>query len=96
LVDELGTFIDAIEKAKELAGIEADETPRLVYYPHRPTGLEALESLFGVSAEGAEAAISLNRLASDQHVQSLIEQLAAVEAMNSGQAQAAIPRIRER
>ncbi|MEH6744000.1 signal peptide peptidase SppA [Hyphomonas sp.] len=96
LVDELGTFIDAIEKAKELADIDADVTPRLVYYPHRPTGLEALENLFGVSAEGAEAAIMLNRLAGDQHVQSLMEQLAAVEAVNSGQTQAVIPRFRER
>lgn len=96
LVDELGTFIDAIEKAKELADIEADVTPRLVYYPHRPTGLEALESLFGVSAEGAEAAIMLNRLADDKNVQSLLEQLAAAEAVNSGQTQAVIPRFRER
>lgn len=96
LVDEVGTFIDAIEKAKELAGIEADETPRLVYYPHRPTGLEALEALFGVSAEGAEAAITLNRLASDDRVQVLMEQLAAMEAVNSGQTQAIVPRFRER
>ena len=96
LVDELGTFIDAIEKAKVLADIEADVTPRLVYYPHRPTGLEALESLFGVSAEGAEAAIMLNRLADDKNVQSLLEQLAAAEAVNSGQTQAVIPRFRER
>lgn len=96
LVDEVGTFIDAIEKAKELAGIEADETPRLVYYPHRPTGLEALEALFGVSAEGAEAAITLNRLASDDRVQVLMEQLATMEAVNSGQTQAIVPRFRER
>ena len=96
LVDELGTFMDAVEKAKELAGIEADETPRLVYYPHRPTGLEALEALFGVSAEGAEAAIMLNRLADDENVQMLVDQLATMEAVNSGQAQIVMPRFKER
>ena len=96
LVDELGTFMDAVEKAKELADIEADVTPRLVYYPHRPTGLEALEALFGVSAEGAEAAIMLNRLTDDKNVQALIEQMATMEAVNSGQAQIVMPRFRER
>ena len=96
LVDELGTFMDAVEKAKELADIETDVTPRLVYYPHRPTGLEALEALFGVSAEGAEAAIMLNRLTDDKNVQALIEQMATMEAVNSGQAQIVMPRFRER
>ena len=49
-----------------------------------------------MSAEGAEAAIMLNRLADDKNVQSLLEQLAAAEAVNSGQTQAVIPRFRER
>ena len=83
-------------KAKELAGIEADVTPRIVYYPHRPTGLEALESLFGVSAEGAEAAAKLSALAEDKRIQALIEELATIDAVNSGEAQAIGPRIRER
>ncbi len=96
LVDEIGTFTDAIRKAKELAGIEADVTPRIVYYPHRPTGLEALESLFGVSAEGAEAAAKLSALAEDKRIQALIEELATIDAVNSGEAQAIGPRIRER
>lgn len=96
LVDEIGTFTDAIRKAKELAGIDADVTPRLVYYPRRPTGMEALEQLFGASAEGADAAVRLSRIAENDHVQALVEELALIEAVNSGQAQALGPRIRER
>ena len=96
LVDEIGTFTDAVEKAKELAGIDADVTPRLTFYPHRPKGFEALENLFGVSAESAEAAVLLSRIASDDRMKILMEELAVMDAVNSGQAQAMIPRIRER
>ena len=96
LVDELGGFLTAIDKAKELAGMDAEKTPLLVYYPHRKTGFEAFESLFGVSAETARAAAVLGTLAGDERTQALIEELAAAEAMNSGQAMAMGPRIRER
>ncbi|WP_034797880.1 signal peptide peptidase SppA [Hyphomonas beringensis] len=94
LVDELGTFLDAIEKAKELGGIEADVTPRLVYYPNRPTGLEALESLFGVSSETVEAAAMLSRIAGDDRMQALVEELSVMDAVNAGEAQAMGPRLR--
>ena len=96
LVDEIGTFMDAVEKAKELAGIEADETPRLAFYPYRKTGLEALEGLFGVSADTARAMAVIGAFAGDERTQAMLEELAAAEAMNSGQAMALGPRIRER
>ena len=96
LVDEIGTFTDAIEKAKELGGIEADVTPRLIYYPHRKTGFEALESLFGVSSETAEAMSAISAIAGDKRTQILLEELATAEAINAGEAQAMGPRIRER
>jgi protease IV len=96
LVDELGGFLTAIDKAKELGGIEADKTPMLVFYPHRKTGFEAFESLFGVSAETARAAAVLSALAGDERTQALIEELAVADAVNSGQTMAMGPRIRER
>ncbi|MEX1252227.1 MAG: signal peptide peptidase SppA, partial [Hyphomonas sp.] len=96
LVDELGGFMTALDKAKELAGIEADKQPLLVFYPHRKTGFEAFESLFGVSAETARAAAVLSALAGDERTQALIEELAVADAVNSGQAMAMGPRIRER
>ena len=95
LVDQIGTFTDAIEKAKELGGIDADVTPRLVYYPHRKTGFEALESLFGVSSETSEAMEAIGTLANDKHTQMLLEELATAKAMEAGEAQAMGPRLRE-
>ncbi|MBY9066876.1 signal peptide peptidase SppA [Hyphomonas sp. WL0036] len=96
LVDEIGTFMDAIEKAKSLAGIEADVTPRLAFYPYRKSGFEALEDVFGVSAETARAMSALSAMVGDERTQTLLEELSAVDAMNSGQAMAVGPRIRER
>ncbi|MEO1965111.1 signal peptide peptidase SppA, partial [Hyphomonas sp.] len=96
LVDEIGSYTDAIAKAKELAGIDADTTPRLIYYPHRKSGFEALESLFGASAETAESMAAISSLTDDKHVQALLEELATARALSSGEAQAMGPRIRER
>ncbi|KCZ94503.1 signal peptide peptidase SppA [Hyphomonas johnsonii] len=96
LVDQIGGFMDAIEKAKELGGIDSDVTPRLTYYPRRKSGFEALEGLFGVSEETARVAGILSEIAGDERTKILIEELAAMDASNSGQMQAVGPRIRER
>ncbi|MBK8198954.1 MAG: signal peptide peptidase SppA [Acidobacteria bacterium] len=96
LVDELGGFMTAIRKAQELAGMDTSVLPPLAYYPQRKTGLEAFESLFGVSAETARAAAVLGKLAGDERTQALIEELAVADAVNSGQSMAMGPRIRER
>jgi protease-4 len=95
LVDEIGGFMDAIEKAKELGGIEADVTPRLTYYPRRKSGFEALESIFGVSEESAKVAYMLGTVANDDRLQVLLEEMTAAGAANSGQMMAVGPRIRE-
>ena len=96
LVDEIGGFMTAITKAQELAGMDTAHMPMLAYYPHRPTGFEALEDLFGVSAETARAAAVLSAVAGDERTQALIEELAIADAVNSGEAMAMGPRIRER
>ncbi len=75
LVDEIGGFTDAIEKARELAGIEPDANVRLIYYPKRKTGFEALEGLFGVSADVARAASLVSALAGDERLNSALSQL---------------------
>lgn len=62
LVDRIGGLHEAIAAARELAGIGADETVRLRRYPRQPTPLEAFQQLFGLTAEGAEAAARLNAL----------------------------------
>lgn len=93
LVDELGGFMDAIDKAKELAEIDAETEVRLIYYPAQKTGLEAIETIFGASAQSAQGLAALGALADDQRVIEVLEELAAVQ---SGQARATSPRIRER
>ena len=75
LVDEIGGFTDAIEKAKELAGIDPDTNVRLIYYPKRKTGFEALEDLFGVSADVARAASVVSALAGDERLNATLSQL---------------------
>jgi protease-4 len=96
LVDEIGGFTSAIRKAQELAGMDTTKAPLLTYYPHRKSGFEALESLFGVSAETARAAAVLSAIAGDERTRAILEELAAAEAMNAGQAMAMGPRLRER
>lgn len=96
LVDEIGGFMTAVAKAQELAGLDTSKPPLLTFYPRRKSGFEALENLFGVSAETARAAAVLSTFAGDERTQAILEELAAADAMNSGQAMAVGPRIRER
>ncbi len=96
LVDGIGGFMAAVDKAKELGGIEADVTPRLVYFPHRKTGFDALEDMFGVSSEAVRAVSVLSEIAGDKQTQIALEELRTMRAVNSGEMQAMGPRIRER
>ncbi|MEO1476685.1 MAG: signal peptide peptidase SppA [Pseudomonadota bacterium] len=93
LVDELGGFVDAITKAKELAGIEADTDVRLAYYPRRKTGFEALEDIFGTSAEAARAASVIGALAGDERLDSALIQM---RLLQNERAQAVGPIVIER
>jgi protease-4 len=75
----------------------AKDTPaRLVYFPVRKTGFEALEDIFGASAESAQASASLAAIAARPEMQRLLEELAMVEAMNKGELQARAPHMKER
>lgn len=73
LVDEIGGFRDAVDAAKELAGIAPEETVRLRRFPRQPTPLEAFQELFGISAESAEAAARLNALMEMPEVRAAID-----------------------
>ena len=44
LVDELGGYLDAVERVKEIAEIDPDETVEIVTYPKRRSMLESLMS----------------------------------------------------
>ena len=62
LVNEIGGLRDAIEVAREFAGIETDQSIRLRRFPAEQTPLEAFQEMFGVSAETAQSAARLNAL----------------------------------
>ena len=73
LVDRIGGLRDAVEGAAELAGVDEDEAVTLRRFPRRPSPVEALQALFGMSAEGAEAAAKLNLLMESPEIRALIE-----------------------
>jgi len=73
LVDRLGGLQDAIAAARELAGLEAGEPVRLRRFPAEPTPLEALQQLFGMSAEGVNALARLDALLSLPEVRATLE-----------------------
>lgn len=94
LVSELGGLIDAIHKARELAGLPEDAKYRVVYEPEPVRGLEGLlEQFFGASAETSEAAARLNALMENEQIKVLIEQS---EALDSRQIQMRSPALIER
>jgi protease-4 len=51
LVDELGGFWDAIDAAKELAGLDVSEEVELVFYPRPKPFAERIAESLGMSAE---------------------------------------------
>lgn len=73
LVDEIGGFRDAVDAARELAGIAPDSDVRLRRFPRQRTPLEAFQEMFGVSAETAETAAQLNALMELPEVRAAIQ-----------------------
>ncbi len=93
LVDSLGGFRDAIAKAAELAEIEQEEDVRLVYYPARRSGFDALDGFVAAGVQTGQTVALMNEIASDPQLRSLLE---SVAIMRSGEAQARMPALRER
>lgn len=68
LVDHLGGFSVALARARALAGIGENERVQLKYFPAEENPFEALEKMFGVSAESAQALARINAFMSDPRV----------------------------
>lgn len=94
LVDELGGLRAAIGAAKELAGIEADESITLKTYPHELTEWQKFQRLFGASGETAQALIAMKDIVQMPEVQAALRARAA--AGQNGQAQAQVEPLRVR
>lgn len=73
LVDRIGGLHEAIGAARELAGIGEDASVQLRAYPRQPTAMEAFQQLFGLTAEGAEAASRLGALMDLPEVRAAME-----------------------
>ncbi|MEO0714154.1 MAG: signal peptide peptidase SppA [Pseudomonadota bacterium] len=96
LVDEIGGFMQAIDKAAELAGVEEDEAVALRNFPAQVQGFEALEMFFGASASSARSLGELSALGRAAEEAHLAEILAEIAAIQSGEARAMGPMVRER
>lgn len=92
LVDELGGIMTAINAAKELAEIDADEDVRIKIFPRQKTVEEQIEDLFTGSAQVAEDVKILREITALPEVQ------AALRARNSArfgqEMKADIPELR--
>lgn len=65
LVDHLGGFQVAVQRARALAGIDEDARVQLRFYPAAESPFEAFGKLFGASEESVEALVRLNAVLSD-------------------------------
>ena len=92
LVDELGGIMTAIDAAKKLAEIDADEEVRIKVFPRQKTVEEQINDIFTGSAEIAQDVQMMRELAALPEVQ------AALRARNSArfgqEMKADIPEVR--
>jgi len=73
LVDGLGGFPQAVDRAKALAGIKGEA--RLKIFNATPNPFEALARLFGASADSARLMAAASELARDPQAQALLQGL---------------------
>lgn len=85
LVDHLGGFRVAVDRARALAQIGEDEQVELRFYPTPLTPLEELEALFGGGASSVQGLVRLSRLMSDPDIAAAF---ADIEAARRGGVQA--------
>lgn len=86
LVDEYGGLTRAVEIAKELADIKPETDVKLVRYPAAKSPFEALQELFGVSAEGAEALAVVKTLAETPEGRAALDAIRTRDQMARGEA----------
>jgi protease-4 len=84
LVDQLGGMTEAIAKAKELAGIDADTSVRIKRFPEQQSPFEALANAFGVSGEAARALILIGSAVEDPQAQAVMRRIEADRMRREG------------
>jgi protease IV len=94
LVDRTGGLMTAVARAKELAGLKADDAVRLVLYPEVMSPFEAFRSLFGASAESARTLALLSAVLGEEHVSAILREAADRRRMTGVRAESAPPTVR--
>lgn len=84
LVDQLGGMSEAIAKAKELAGIDADTSVRIKRFPEQQSPFAALAKAFGVSGEAARALILIGGAIDDPQAQAVMRRIEADRMRREG------------
>jgi protease-4 len=82
LVDELGGFYDAVDKAKQLAGIKGDA--RLKRMTPNASTFEALEKILGVSASSARTLAAAAWVFGDPRAKGLMDEMAQARLRSQG------------
>jgi protease-4 len=76
LVDRLGGFYDAVDRAKQLARLDPDQEVELKTLPAKRSTLELLQQALGVSADGAGAMATAAWMLGDPNAQAVLHQAA--------------------
>jgi protease-4 len=83
LVDQVGGFYDAVDRAKALGGVPG-QSVRLKAYSGRPSTLGAVGRLLGVSEDSARVLATLGAVLGDPKVQGLLGQVHAAQLRANG------------
>jgi protease-4 len=83
LVDQVGGFYDAVDKAKALAGLSG-KAVRLKTFVGRPSTLGLVGKLLGVSEDSARTLATIGAVLSDRRVQAALGELHAADLRSQG------------
>ena len=83
LVDQVGGFYDAVDRAKALSGL-VGQPVRLKTYSGRPSTLGVFGRLLGVSEDSARVLTTLGAVLGDPKVQGLMGQVHAAQLRSNG------------
>jgi protease-4 len=83
LIDEVGGFYQAVDKAKALAGLSG-RAVRLKAVDANRSPIEALQRMFGASSSSVRTWMAAAQLLSDPRAQSALDQLGQVQARAQG------------
>ena len=82
LVDQVGGFYDAVDKAQALAGLSGE--PRLKRMTPQASPFEAVEKLFGVSASSARTLAAAAWVFGDPRSQAVLDDMAEARLRSQG------------